>query len=73
MAGWNHRLMRHTHIDKGVSTYWYGIHEVYYDADGNPNGWTENVVAPFGETPEEISKEFELMQKALLLPVIDFD
>ena len=34
---WNYRIMRHE-VDGEV---WYGVHEVYYDVNGEPRLWTE--------------------------------
>ena len=47
---WNNRILRH----KSESGDWFGIHEVYYDDDKVPNGWTLEPKAPFGETVEEL-------------------
>lgn len=60
---WNYRIIRSAH-DGSV-----GIHEVYYD-DGIPTGWSENPSSPYGETLNELKKEFEMMARALSMPVL---
>lgn len=61
MAHWNHRVLTDDEL------YWIG--EVYYDDDGNPEGYTYPV-APQGECLEDVSWELTQMQKALLKPVL---
>lgn len=46
------------------------IMEVYYYKNGNYRGYGE-ASAPYGETTEEIQECLNLMQKALLKPIID--
>ena len=39
---WNYRIIFH---DTHPKEQYYGLHEVYYDADGSVTGWTENPVS----------------------------
>ena len=51
------------------------IHEVYY-YKGEPSLYTENPVAPFGESVDEIKKDLEKMILSLDKPILtekDFD
>ena len=51
----------------------YGIVETYYNDDGEIAFTSENFIEPYGETLEELKVNFEDMQKAFKLPVIDLD
>lgn len=39
---WNYRIIFHDADNKNDA--WYGLHEVYYDKNGEVEGWTENEV-----------------------------
>ena len=64
---WNHRLIRDT---KDGET-WYGIHEVFYEDDGEPNGCTVEAVSVVGETVDECKEILEWMIAACSKPVIE--
>ena len=51
----------------------FGICEVYYNDKGYITFTSENFIKPYGETLEEIKANFEDMQKAFELPVLDLD
>ncbi len=68
MSHWNHRVMHKLESDGSHS---YTIHEVYYDVDGAVTGWTENGIAPYGETLEELRSDLKRMVKALSKPVLE--
>ena len=72
MSTWNYRILRHNYgAEVG-----YEIHEVYYDDDGNPQGWTENGKAPYGETPEDLIWCLETMladARKSVADIIDYD
>ena len=59
---WNYRLIER---DGLIS-----IHEVYYNESGEPRAWTENPVAPFGETVEDVRECLNMMIQALGKPVL---
>lgn len=73
-GGWNHRVMRRVY-PKSVDPKqpYYGIYEVYYDAEGRPDGWTSEPVDVVGDTVEEVAETLRLMLKAVEQPVLDYD
>jgi hypothetical protein len=46
----------------------YGIHEVYYAADGTIRAWSENPIIPTGKTPEELKKDFSVATSCFRWP-----
>ncbi len=67
---WNHRLMRRFDEVSGEEVY--QIHEVFYE-EGEVKGWTENGVAPIGETKKELKRELKRMLDSLDKPVLDYE
>ncbi len=67
---WNYRVMRH--IERDGST-WLALHEVRYDAAGQPTTWTEDEASPGGETLDDVRADLRHMLAALDLPVLDLD
>lgn len=66
---WNYRVMRHV----GDGEEWLGIHEVYYDDNGKPNGHTEDEIAPTSdEGVDGLRWVLDRMMEALDKPVLDF-
>lgn len=67
---WNHRVMRHVEGDE----VFFQIHEVYYGIEEGSNqlSWTENAIAPMGETIEDLRFELVRMLEALDKPVLDY-
>ena len=49
----------------------YGIIETYYNDKGEIAFTSENFIEPYGETLEELKVNFEDVQKAFELPVLD--
>lgn len=66
---WNHRVMRSEYAGESYHT----IREVFYDEDGNIEGWTAEPIAPQGETPEELRDELQRMLACLDRPVLEED
>ena len=64
---WNYRVIKHTTDD----VIYYGIHEVYYDDKQEPSSYSEDSIAPYGQTLEEIKSDLEKMVTALSKPVLD--
>lgn len=64
---WNYRIVKTTSEDGDR----YAIHEVYYDANGNPTSHTVEPACPIGETLEELQVEMERYQKAMGKPVLN--
>jgi len=48
----------------------YIIREVFYAENGEILACTENAVEPWGRSPEELAKDIESFQEALMLPVL---
>lgn len=63
---WNHRVLAHTDKDE----IYYQIHEVYYDQDGKPDGYTADAIGIGGETLEEISLTLDRMKECIGKPII---
>jgi len=72
MSGWNNRVMHQTFKSAGGSEEWYQIHEVYYDKDGNIDGYTKDAIAPGGNTIDELRTELERMLKCLDKSVLEY-
>ncbi len=51
----------------------FAIHEVYYNEDGECDLVTVDPCCPQGETLEELKQDFELYQKALEKPVLNYE
>jgi hypothetical protein len=64
--GWNHRVLAHEH--KGEI--YFDIHEVYYDDNGTPNGYTENPVSVGGESLKGIGWTLNRMKECLKKPIL---
>lgn len=70
---WNYRVMKRKHkLPSGGTEDEFGIYEVYYNNKGKVDGWTEDSVAPHGETLEELKKAFDLYKGALDKPALDY-
>ena len=73
MGHWNHRVMRH---NTGTEDEYLAIHEVYYgmdDEDGKgKTGWTQDPVAPYGDTLNELRETLERMLRALDKPIMEY-
>lgn len=68
MASWNHRVMR---LPSGTDEEFLGIHEVYYDDEGKPNGYTKHAVSVSGtEGIEGLRWQLDHMIKALGKPIL---
>jgi hypothetical protein len=65
---WNHRVIRHEENGE----VWYAIHECFYEKpdDDSNLSWTENEIAPIGETVDELRETLERMLKALDKPIL---
>ena len=66
---WNYRIMRRMENGKPM----YGIVEAHYTKRGDtkPHSWTQGYSEPFGETLEELTKDFAWFMAALRWPVLD--
>lgn len=69
--GWNYRIIKETLTGPdGDTADCYGIHEVYYDPDGKPTGWSD-AIQPYGETLDDLKTDMSLMMQAFEKPVLD--
>jgi hypothetical protein len=65
---WNHRILVTEHEYIGQMTKYFQIHEVYYDNEGKPNGYTANAIDVGGEDVESIEWTLNKMKEALTKP-----
>jgi len=71
---WNYRILIYTGDVNGGSSDQYRLHEVYYDSDGTPQGWTADPADFGGETVHEvISALRHAIDDALTLPPLRID
>ena len=54
----------------GEITPWFQAHEVYYDKEGTPNGYTANGITTGGENVKELEWQLGEMKKALDKPFL---
>lgn len=66
---WNYRIVK-TRI--GDEDY-YGIYEVYYDADDNLEMRTEDRIGPSGSSMDEVRADMRMMMQAFLKPILTDD
>ncbi len=59
---WNYRVAKGEDPD---GTPWYAIIRVYYNKQGNIEGWTKDPL-PLGKTPEELDSDLRMMHDAAL-------
>lgn len=64
-------MRRSGHFEKGVDHY--GIYEVYYDDNGDIDGWTETTMEPSGESLDDLKEDMRYMCAALENPVLDYE
>jgi hypothetical protein len=49
----------------------YAVHEVYYNEDGEIDGWTAQPVSPAGDDLKQLDSDLSLFSAALSLPVLE--
>lgn len=70
---WNYRVMRREFTNSaGEVEEEFGIYEVYYDENGNPNGWAKEPRGITAESPEGLRWIHEKIAEALGKPVLDY-
>lgn len=68
--GWNYRALATEHTySNGKSEIILSIHEVYYDEDGNPNGYIKEKTIN-GESIKSLKWSLNKMKEALKKPVL---
>ncbi len=68
MSHWNYRIIKKEILESEEKAY--QIHEVYYDEQGNIEGWTESPISPFGATPEELREDIRYQLNAFRKPIL---
>ena len=76
---WNYRVMKHVdstpdwvpNRESDTET-WFGIHEVFYDAEQNVKSYSLNPQAVIGESMEVTKDILQKMLEACEKPVIDY-
>jgi hypothetical protein len=73
---WNHRITRRS-VPAGDGSedteHVYEIREVYYDDEGKVKGWTEEPVAPHGESVRDLLDDLAIMGRVATRPIFDID
>lgn len=74
--GWNYRVIKklcdvpsHAFYGQWV----FGIHEVWYNSDGDICLITEDAIEPVGDSFEKVRSEMNHMMSAFGKPVLDYD
>ncbi len=68
---WNHRVLAsEEHHLNGEAEIVFSIHEVYYDKDGVPNGYTANPIRISTDSIEGMKWTLDRMQECLTKPVL---
>ncbi len=68
---WNHRVIRKMVMEGQQEIPIFQIYEVYYNEDGEIDGWTMEPDCPMGETLEELKNDIQYNLKALDAPVLE--
>jgi hypothetical protein len=58
---------------KGGEGYEYGIYEYYSDINHDGPGWTKDAMEPYGETLEELKRDYRMMAEAFKHQVLDHE
>lgn len=71
---WNYRVVKTvTKIPLGDTDISYGIHEVYYDENGDIVNISESLAHPISDDLEGLQWNLERMMEACKKPVIDYN
>jgi len=70
---WNYRVVHRVVTVGPIVGETFSIHEVYYDADGKPNGVSELPTYLSGESIQDINDDIALIRGATKRPVIEWD
>jgi len=68
MSYWNYRIIKKEFPEHNKNAY--QIHEVYYGDDGKIEGWTEDPISPYGDTPEELREDIRYQLNAFRKPIL---
>jgi hypothetical protein len=71
---WSYRVVKTvTKIPLGLNDISYGIHEVYYDENGDIVNISESLAHPLSDDLEGLKWSLERMMEACNKPVIDYN
>lgn len=74
LSHWNHRIIKRSFPrPDGTVDVLFGIHEVYYDAEGNPNTCTMNPIRIVGDSVDELKRTIDWIRAALKKPILDME
>lgn len=68
---WNYRMVHHKEETTGED--WYGIHEVYYNDNGEACLMSDEPCFPTGESKKELMNDISMMTAAISKPVLEYD
>jgi hypothetical protein len=73
-VSWNYRVVKAvTKIPLGDTDISYGIHEIYYDENGDIVNISESLAHPISDDLEGLQWNLERMMEACKKPVIDYN
>ena len=68
---WNHRVLAtEVPYPDGTTEMYFEIHEVYYDEDGNPNGYTANPITIGGDSLEGLNWTVDRIKESLTKTIL---
>jgi hypothetical protein len=68
---WNHRVIRRKSGLGHEPEFIYAVHEVYYNENGEIDGWTAQPVSPAGDDLKQLGSDLSRFSAALDLPVLE--
>jgi hypothetical protein len=68
MSTFNYRTLRK---QDDLGSFYFEVHEVYYNPDGTVSLWTINPKVAFGSTKEELKESLERMLACLEAPLLE--
>ena len=66
MSYWNYRVLYHHHPEEP----YFAVHEVFYNDDGEPNGYGAEATPIMGGAPAEIVGTLRMIMEGLQQPVL---
>ena len=73
---WNYRVIKRyqdVRYGQGKKDWYYGVHEVYYNKNGEITSISENSIRPIANEFEGLRGEVNKMLSAFGKPVLDYD
>jgi len=70
---WDHRIIKRTYPDAADTPVLYGIHEVYYNADGTIWSYTKEPVQMQEECVDDLYQSLKWMMKCLDKEILVYD